>query len=468
MDHEVTADPRVPLHWVCATVPCRDGYLTLEELDSEEQLRQLRSAAGRKLPIWLELALPDHTELCGGTWASQARDWFQGSLDAWVSMAVPVVDWTRVVPILAAAGLTAPETPTNRSAPFESRLLEALPHLYGRGIARTAKELLGGGDDLTGRILFLTIGFLRDELYEEERRAVEDKSRRTPAFWTVRISVAVIGKVLVTVRLPDVRCSGRRGEPDDGVEYRSGARPLKVRLRYLPLGRHAAEEDIAAGIAVYQAATLRAVAEEIRSPLRAIERQAPELAADTVADENMKASEALERVTALTETVHQIERQVASLLRRFGAYGEDDDDLVPRDVRLRYRFALDEIRSLRDDCRLARDAVCERISNLDQAGREQFQAIAAVLGSAILAPGLVAAVYSTDVKLPAENSWGGFAMLMFFIIGSAALALWAVTRIQLSERVPRVNARLRHLTPRLAALSLFMGVLVAVVWGVAS
>jgi hypothetical protein len=464
----MTIAPRVPLRWVCATIPRDDAYVTLDTLDSEEQLQKLRSTALEGLPIWLELALPDHTELDGGEWAEAVRDWFQGSLDAWVSMDVPVVDWRTVAPVLGAIGLAAPATPTDRSAPFECRFLDALPHLYGRGIARMASELDGRGGELKDTSLFPTVGFIPDEPYEQERSSIEDPARRTPGFWTVRAGVATIGETVVTVRLPDVRCSGKSGGRGDGWEYRSGARRLRVRLRYLPLVRHATQHDIAQGIAIYQAATLRAVAEEIRGPLRMIERRSSEFAPQGVTDGMMTASEALERVMTLTETTHQIDRQVSSLLRRLGGYGEDDDYLVPRDIKLRYRFGLDDIRSLRDDCRLARDAVSERISSLDQASREQFQVIAAVLGSAILVPGLVAAIYSTDVKLPAENSWGGFAMLLFFILGSAGLGLWAVTQVQSSDRVPRLGHRLRRLTPRLALLSLLFGVAVAVVWGIAT
>jgi hypothetical protein len=446
----------VPLEWVCATVPDDEGYDSLTELETEADLRRLGQVAEAGHPIWLELALP---ELGEDEPAQLARHWFQGTLDAWLRMPVPVVGWDAVAPILHAVGLQAPQTPTARTAPFESRFLEALPHLYGRGVARTIKELQGRGDFLTGTSMFPTVGFLSDG----------DEEGLQPEFWTVRVSVAVIRNLVITLRLPDVLCSGEGDDP----RYRSGARALAVRTRFLPLGRHATQEDIAEGIAIYQSATIRAVAERIRRRLRSIEREAPVLESEGAPAGRASTTKALEglheSILKLTETVLQLDRQIASLLRRFGAYGEGDDGVVPRDVKLRYGFGLDEIRSLREDCRLARDTVSERITALDQAGRDQFQVIAAVLGSAILVPGLVAAIYSADVRLPAENSWPGFAMLMLLIIGFSTFGLWLVTRIQRSPHIPGPGERMERWLPAFSALAVVLGIVVAVaapeIWG---
>jgi hypothetical protein len=445
---------QVSLRWVCGTLPSGDGYQTLDRLDSLEQLETLSRAAHDGRPIWLELAL---TDLGEDEWGRRALAWFQGTLDAWVEMDVPVVDWSEVASVLTAARLEAPRTPTPRSASFDCRFLEALPHLYGRGVARTAKELVGDEADLAGTSLFPTVGFL-------EQASPDGAADRSPAFWTVRLSVAVIRNVVLTLRLPDLLCSR---DATDEPDYRPGTEPLAMPDRFLPLGRDADQHDIAEGIAIYQASTVRSVAERIRAPLRAIERESRDTAGQAEDSEKKITLDDLARnlkeVVNLTETVHQFCRHVASLLRRFGAHGDADGSLVSPDIKLRYRFGIDEITSLRDDCRLVRDAIAERMATLDQTAREHFQVTAAVLGSAVLVPGLVAAIYSADVKLPAENSWPGFALLLCLIAGFSALAYWMAVRFHSTGRILELREPLDRLMPAAAALTVLSGVLVAVV-----
>jgi len=461
--HEV--DGRIPLRWICATVPAGDDYELLDDLNSPAACRRLEHAARDHQPIWLELGIPEHDEIRAtlaeresedvDVWAQRAQDWLQGTLDAWVKMPVPIVDWSNVAPVLKAIGLPAPQTPTNRTAQPEIRFLEALPHLYGRGVARTERELLGGGGSLDATLLFPTVGFLPDDTEPDP----------TPEFWTVRASVGVIRNLVITVRLPDALCSGERS-PD----YRSGVARLGVKKRYLPFGRDADEQDIAEGIGIYQAATLQAVVETIREQLGRFESGSRDLVASAGSRDRDAEGESpiheledrLEGVVTLTETAHQLDRHVASVLRRFGDSGKENDQLVPRDIRLRYGFAIDQLTSLREELRLARTALSDRISAAEQKAREQFQGLAALIASAILVPGLIAAVYSTDVKLPAEESWTGFAMLLLLIIGLALFGLWAVIRLQPHADVVRINDGIKRAMAPAAAGAVAAGVAVAV------
>jgi Mg2+ and Co2+ transporter CorA len=409
--------------------------------------------------MWLELGLPDATELGGGAWALRASEWFEGSLDAWESMDVPVVDWGPVSPVLHAIGLEAPETPTHHSASFESRLLEALPHLYARGVGWTAHRISA---DLSAVRLFPTVGFV-----------AKQGNTESPEFWTVRASVGVIRECVITIRLPDLLCAGVAGDPT----YRSGMREFELPSRYLPPGPRVTADDFAEAIALHQAATTRAVADRIRGPLREIEQQSLALERRSEArrhegtpsrkqgvgdDRTETASQALGKVMRMTETVYQLDRQVSRLLRRFGSYG-DSDRLIPQDVKLRYTYALDEIHSLADTARLARDAVTRRMSTEEQETREQFHLIAAILASAILIPGLVAAIYGANVELPADNSWPGFFALLLFVLGFAGLGLWAVNRAWSSDWVLWLRSqRGRRVTAVLALLALAAAIAIAV------
>ncbi len=64
------------------------------------------------------------------------------------------------------------------------------------------------------------------------------------------------------------------------------------------------------------------------------------------------------------------------------------------------------------NCRLASQAIGHAITTADQADRERFHFVAAVLASAILVPTLVASIYGANVALPAKDSWRGFIALM--------------------------------------------------------
>ena len=59
--HEV--DGRVPLKWVCATIPDGDDYELLENLDSPGARKKLEQTALASKPIWLEVGFPEHTEI---------------------------------------------------------------------------------------------------------------------------------------------------------------------------------------------------------------------------------------------------------------------------------------------------------------------------------------------------------------------------------------------------------------------
>ena len=275
-------------------------------------------------PTWVQLALP---------WLSPFHQrWFEGSVDAWEDPDPPVIDWSDVDAVLDTVGVGRSNLETH-----DRELLERLPHLYGRGVARVAREVWGpdAGTDTPLRF-FPTVAF----------RPI--KGTEPPQFWIVRATVGVIGDIVVTVRLPDLKSTDKRGVFD----YERRGR-LKVARRYFPMADDLTANDVAEAIGLQQASTARAVSEVLRTRLTAIER-APR------GESHRKRRNDLEdagRIVEMTDTLYQLDRQLERLLRRVEL---NASDVMGRsgapDMAVRYRFALDELRSLEGNGRLASQA----------------------------------------------------------------------------------------------------------------
>jgi Mg2+ and Co2+ transporter CorA len=132
----------------------------------------------------------------------------------------------------------------------------------------------------------------------------------------------------------------------------------------------------------------------------------------------------------LSEITHQLDQQVARILRRFGGKVVDAPapakELVPREVKRRYRFALDDVRQLRDDCELVSEMVGETLARYDREQRERFQHIAAVLGACVLIPTLIASLFGVNFGVPGKenlSSFIAFVVAMFFLAGTGIFAL---------------------------------------------
>jgi hypothetical protein len=404
MFDDATAVPRaehVLLDCVCATVWLTTGPVVLHPTGVEKDVRVLRDAAADGCTIWLQLALADLGD--------DAQAIFEGALDPWSPVPLPIVDWTSLHPVLAAIGLPRP-APADTDTARDRKLLFMLPYLYGRGVARVSWEVWGASTPPADVRLLLTVGF-------------EPEFDALPRFWALRANIAVIRNIAVSVRLPDLLCSGSRAE--NASTYRPPGR-YDLPDRFYPAGPTIHAEDVADAIALHQAATARVVSERVRSDLRDVERRwAPE-ATSVGAHEPKRAIAERQRVTNVIEVVYQLDRQISRLLRRFGSHG-NGDGVLPTEVKLRYQFALDELRSLQTDGRLASDAVESAIATREREDHERFQFIAAVLGAAILIPTLVASVYGANVALPAEESSNAFIGLLLFIGAFAGAGLLIIS-----------------------------------------
>ncbi len=378
-------------------------------------------AAATGEPIWVQLVLPRLSK--------DQQAWFEGSVDPWQELEEPELDWTDVHGVLDAVGIG----PSARD-PYERRLLERLPHLYGRGVARVAREVWGSRSDAPAQLRFFpTVAF-------------RPKTEDPPRFWTVRATVGVIRNVVVTVRLPDLWWN----DETERFDYTPGG-PLDVAQRFFPGTDDLTADDVAEAIGLQQASTARAVSEDIRTRLTDIER-ASRLEVGSGARRDRKANhDNASRVLDMTDTLYQLDRQLERLLRRVELKASDVvGQASSADIAVRYRFALDELRSLEGNGRLASEA----ITTAERAKREHFEFVAAIVASVILVPTLVATIYGANVKVPARDSWAGFAVLVGSIIACVVLALLFGRKALLRQarhaativggmwdRLARVNAR---------------------------
>ena len=378
-------------------------------------------AAATEEPIWVQLVLPRLSK--------DQQAWFEGSVDPWQELEGPELDWTDVHGVLDAVGIGP-----SALDPHERRLLERLPHLYGRGVARVAREVWGARSDAPAQLRFFpTVAF-------------RPKTEDPPRFWTVRATVGVIRNVVITVRLPDLWWNDER----ECFDYTRG-KELDVAQRFFPGTDDLTADDVAEAIGLQQASTARAVSEDIRTRLTKIERASRrEVGRGARRDRKAKHDNA-SRVIDMTDTLYQLDRQLERLLRRVEL---DASDVVGQasssDIAVRYRFALDELRSLEGNGRLASEA----IRTAERAEREHFEFVAAIIASVILVPTLVATIYGANVKVPARDSWAGFAVLVGSVIACVVLALLfsrkallrqarhAATIVgRMWDRLARVNAR---------------------------
>ena len=387
--------------------------------------------AGR--PIWVQLALPWLTAL--------ENAWVEGSLDPWADVDAPNLSWTRVEDVLELVGLGA-----SVLDPHEKRLLSSLPSLYGRDVAHAAREL--GGGDFPGPLRFFsTLAF----------RPILDTF--PPRFRTVRTTVAVIRNFVVTVRLPDVWW-----DDESGIFDYSPAGGFDVARRFYPAVDELSAEDVAEAIAAQHASTAREIGSLVRVWFTRIERTWQVEVASSGRGNRGAARRDLWEVIQTIGILNQHERQLARFLRRLSPDGSDAARrAVPPSVTVRYQFALDELRSLLDDVRLAPDAVRQAIAAGEQEERDRFDYVAALLASVILIPTLVASIYGANVKLPAENSSQGLVALLLFILGFALTSFVVLLELFRRGRVPGTSSNhggaARVAAAIVAALALAGGVL---------
>src|SRR3954452_3163616 len=384
-------------------------------------------------PVWLELYL----EIANVSAEDDrtAYSWFEGSVSPWVDVQRPVVVWDDAEAALADFGLKAPDPATadDPGTLDATRALALLPHLYSLGTNRVVQELLRKGCKAC-------VNGVEPEAQEHEPASAGPSSNGSPPdpielfpligfhperngtpglhFKTLRTNVAVIGETIVTVRLPDLPCppEPRRDDPALSAEERGTWEALEIPSRFFPCW-DAKARDFAEEIARHQAATGRALSDEVRMAMEPCTEAAPkgDSRGARVPDE-----EKIDELVRLGEAVEMADRQLSRVLRRLGSFGEEGGDgrasrglSAASEIRRRYHYAVDEIRTLEKELDPPR---ARRRTHMDS----RFQASVAFAGSAILIPTLVAGIFGANVWLPGERHTEGLFALLLFIVAFAA------------------------------------------------
>lgn len=423
-EQSITPDLPVPVFPVCATVWPSDGrgeWEMVDDLTGEAGLERLRSATEEGATVWIETRVEvEDSDQC---------EWLEGEFKVWEHLPMPRIFWRKAGDTLRAVSLKAPAPSRENREPATCWLLRALPYTYSRGIFGTVRDVFSeawvvdeldrraGSDPLT---IFPTAGF----------KPSGEPSEPGVEYAVLHAALGVIGNTIVSVRLPDTFCPshGDRYKPRKGHSPRKLV-PADVLARFLPRDRTASGREVAEAIGMHQATSARAVAAQIRKRLENIEKEGSTSEGNREQDEAQKElkgrlENAATEVDELAEIAQQLDGDLSTVLRRFSGEISNAPDaaqeLVPPETRRRYRYALDNVHALHDDCRLTAQVVRHEVAAFEQSQREHFQLIAAVLASVFLIPTVIASVFGVNLGIPGEHSKLGF---LAFVTAMGALAL---------------------------------------------
>lgn len=441
-DRAAVIDSRIRVVPVCASFWEGTERRPIEDLTGWEEA--LKDAVRNKHTVWIEARLD----------GLDYRDerWFDGSLEAWEPFArIPTVCWEEMDSTLRAVGLEPPEPTPTENEGVEARLLRVIPYLYVQGAFATIRDVCsnaGSAKGVKGLAAFPLLGF---------NPADPDSERSSVGYTMVRTMVGVMRKrIVVTIRLPDILFA----ESDDIIVRDSATSRLAVPGRFFPLLKAPEARDVAQAIGIHQAATAHAVARQIRyrldrygklaeqlndrreggrysrrrqgSTIRkrhprelgdwkedrrrgpadrrggrgtppdgpAERRKGPSERRRSNADLREEVIRANEGIRRLSEIAHGLDQQIARTSRRFGGVDAPRSvrELVPRDVRRGYSDALDEARSLQEECRLTAGSVTYALEAYDRGNRERFQLVTVGLSSFALISTVLAGLLAVSAS----------------------------------------------------------------------
>jgi hypothetical protein len=393
--------------------------------------------------------------------------WYGGSYNVWKpadkSIGARPIGWAEMIQLLESVGL---EEPTDGDT-VNSSLLRAIPYVFTRGAFGTVRDVLSGlnkttddADEDTHEVssdrwtVFPAVGFHpltkndteaadersghpdRDQDGADAANDNSDPNRTVPAYTTIRTMVGVVGQVVITVRLRDVVCAA--GPDAEQLGPTNEPKPLEVPRRFFPQSKVPRAREIAEAIGIHQAATVRAVANQVRDRLATSQVLAKRLRHSDITHDlerrklRKSVVSASKEVDQLAEIVVQLDQRISRLLRRLGGKvagaPKPATELVPPEVEKGYRHALDEVKSLHREHRRTSQALTDALSIYDQDKRESFQHIAAILASLVLIPTLFASLFGVNFNVPANEEQNGFWVFVGVIAAWIAEALVVLKR----------------------------------------
>jgi hypothetical protein len=289
--------------------------------------------------------------------------------------------------------------------------------------------------------------------------ATEDDAERTDPLELVllRVNLVVIGRFMFTVRLPDRLCTGgallQKGRriPADGRVPPEKRPNLTVFAHHLPRGGRPTPRELGDALALYLSATCWSATEHGRARLIQIERAAKPDGA-TPGDCDQVLFEHIEGAFELGGTLQVFEEELLRVQQRLSE-APNAATYLPTGVRSRYRRALAELRTVERDIRTAVDALNTRLIQVQRERariREQHQSrvelLVVALGTLVIIPSLVVAMFGDHVKLQGTRGVMWIAMAGSVVVG-VALVVGA-----LKLRRPRRPSRLRAAAAAATAL----------------
>jgi hypothetical protein len=364
-----------------------------------EHRETLAHAAREGHPVWVLLA-------ARGGWPN----WYEPAREideVWADFGRPRVSWSEAQDVLDLLGIS----PEGSSDKLMAQVLDLLPFVYDLGATRAFEEL-SAEDRSSGRArLFPTCGFVTSPGAERP----ESMASLEP----LRLSVGIVDNLVLTLPHPKL---GRRRSLDGRPVSGPGPSPeqgLRVPVRYLPSARAVDARDVADGVALHLGVTCEWVVQLGEEELAEIERSfftadgEPDSERGTGADSRSNGVEApFERLNELGDRLRQVERELAAILQRSPPSGRQNGQrLEPTyQVEARYRASLEKVRSLQSQVRLAGETMASTmmakqlaLAERQQAESDRLQRAGTILAAFVLIPGLIAAVYGANLRLPGAN-----------------------------------------------------------------
>jgi hypothetical protein len=283
---------------------------------------------------------------------------------------------------------------------------------------------------------------------------IDDTAPGCLEFVLLRVNIAVVDDLLISVRLTDRLCSGGR-KRNDGSRLKARDHyeklpDLTVFRRFLPSNRPPTATDLGEALAVYLAGTCGCVAERARQRLRRVERDLVAMSAagagmtDGWTERHVLARNA--EIFEIRDTLESVEEELLRLVQRLS--DAPTDDVTVLRVRARYEEGLAELRSVEAEVRWAADLARDRLATLqvqhareaeERARERQTKAeeaqrhaeqrqqkldrIIAGLGTALVIAALVPSLFGESAKLPAKSGWD-FVGMLCIMLGAALMVFW--------------------------------------------
>jgi hypothetical protein len=403
-------------------------------------------------PVWIDMDLE----------CRNATEW----LEPWDAPAAGAVNWSDVSGLAGRLRFHLPCCAPPDDA--VATALERLPTLNEMAVLRwLGRRLDGLAEDHVVAPLVGCIPTCELEDVDCDPKIDLDPERTGPLeLVLLRVNLVVIGRFLFTLRLPDRLCTGgpllengARRIPAD-VRVPPEKRPnLTVFAHHLPRGGRPTPRELGDALALYLSATCWSAAEHGRTRLIRIERAAKPRGA-TPEDCDLALFEHIERSFQLGGALQVFEEELLRVQQRLSE-APGTEERLPTAIRPRYRRALAELRAVERDIRTAVDSLNTRLVQVQrertqrrEARQSRVEFLVVALGTLVIIPSLVVALFADDVKFKAAQKTMEIAMVGSVLLGVAVVV--GALKLRRPQRPLRLHAAI-------AAAAAVAGLIVAAV-----